>query len=114
MDIETLRKICLSFPAATETVKWDNDLVFCVGGKMFCIAALDPPFKCCFKVPDEEYEELSSSEGMEPAPYMARAKWVMVTRPSRLSKAEWEGRLRGSYELVKGKLTKKERAALQI
>ena len=41
MDIETLRSICLSFPAATEEIKWQQDLAFMVGAKMFCIAGLD-------------------------------------------------------------------------
>jgi predicted DNA-binding protein (MmcQ/YjbR family) len=76
MNIELLRTYCLSLPAVTEAIKWDNDLVFSVGGKMFCVAALDAPFKCSFKVSDEEFEELSVLEGFQPAPYMARAKWV--------------------------------------
>ena len=40
MNIEQLRKYCLSFPHATEDVKWGNDLCFCVGGKMFCVTGL--------------------------------------------------------------------------
>ena len=35
MNIEQLRKFCLSFPGATEDIKWGNDLCFCVGKKMF-------------------------------------------------------------------------------
>jgi len=114
MDLETIRKICLSLPAATEDIKWGNDLVFSVGGKMFCVASLEPPFKCSFKVKDEEFEELSTTEGFLPAPYMARAKWVLVTKPSKLNKKEWEQYIRQSYELVKQKLTKKQREQLGI
>ena len=114
MEIEQLRKYCLSLPAATEDVKWGADLVFSVGGKMFCVASLDPPFKCSFKVKDEEFEELSVKEGFAPAPYMARARWVLVTQPSKLNKKEWEAYIKQSYEMVKAKLTKKERAALGI
>ena len=83
---DTLRKYCLSLPAVTEDVKWDNDLCFSVGGKMFCVTSLDPPFKIAFKVKDEEFDELSNMEGFIPAPYMARAKWVLVTEPERLNK----------------------------
>ena len=107
MEIEKLRKFCLSLPATSEDVKWDNDLCFSVGGKMYCVAALDPPFKCSFKVTDEEFEELSNTDGFMPAPYMARAKWVLVTNPSKLNKKDWEQYIRNSYELVKKKLTKK-------
>jgi len=114
MDIEFLRKICLSFAAAQEDIKWGNDLVFSVGGKMFCVASLEPPFKCSFKVPDEEFDELSVREGFMPAPYMARAKWLLITQPSKLNKKEWEAYIKGSYGMIKAKLTKKDRKALGI
>jgi predicted DNA-binding protein (MmcQ/YjbR family) len=114
MEIEWLRKFCLLLPAVTEDVKWGNDLVFSVGGKMFCVASLEPPFKCSFKVKDEEFEELSTRNGFMPAPYMARAKWVLVTDASMLHKKEWEDRIRQSYEIVKMKLTKKVRSELGI
>ena len=114
MDIDSLRKFCLSLPAVTEDIKWGNDLVFSVGGRMFCVSGLELPLKCSFKVPDEEFEELSMQDGFLPAPYMARAKWVLVTKPSKLNKKEWEQNIRRSYELVKVKLTKKQREQLGI
>ncbi len=114
MDIETLREICLSLPAVTEDVKWDHDLVFSVGFKMFCVVSLDPPFKCSFKVPDEDYETLSQQPGFTPAPYMARAKWVLVSKASTLKSNEWKSYILSSYELVKARLTKKTRAELGI
>jgi len=114
MDIETLRKFCLSLPAVTEDVKWDHDLCFSVGSKMFCVAGLEQPFACSFKVKDEEFEELSGRPGFKPAPYMARNRWVLVSNESRLGKKEWEGYIRQSYELIKSKLTKKLRAELKL
>jgi predicted DNA-binding protein (MmcQ/YjbR family) len=114
MNVDFLRKICLSLPAVTEDIKRGNDLIFSVGEKMFCGASLDAPFKCSFKVKDEEFEELSNTDGFVPAPYMARAKWVLVTNPSKLSKKEWEQYIKQSYELVKKKLTKKVREQLGI
>jgi len=112
MNIETLRKICSSLPAVTEDIKWGNDLVFSVGDKMFCVASLEPPFSCSFKVPGDEFEELSNQTGFKPAPYMARAKWVLVTDPSKLNKREWEQCIKRSYELISSKLTKKLRQKL--
>ena len=41
MNIEQLRKFCLSFPGATEDIKWGADLCFCVGAKMFCVTGAD-------------------------------------------------------------------------
>ena len=76
MDLDFIRKLCTSLSAVTEDIKWGNDLVFSVGGKMFCVASLEPPLTYSFKVKDEEFEELSHSNGFMPAPYMARAKWV--------------------------------------
>src|SRR4030095_4396882 len=114
MNTETLRKICSSLPGVTEDIKWGNDLVFSVGDKMFCVTSLEPPFSCSFKVPDDEFDELSNQNSFSPAPYMARAKWVLVTDPSRLNKKEWESYVKQSYELIKSKLTKKLRGKLGI
>jgi predicted DNA-binding protein (MmcQ/YjbR family) len=76
MNIETLRELCRSLPAVTEDVKWGHDLCFSVAGKMFCVAALDGPLTVSFKVKDDEFDELSNSPGLRPAPYVARYKWV--------------------------------------
>jgi predicted DNA-binding protein (MmcQ/YjbR family) len=113
-DIDELRAYCLSLPAVTEDVKWDNDLVFSVGNKMFCAAGLEQPLKFSFKVRDEDFEELSNREGFKPAPYLARAKWVLVTDQSRLKANEWKQWVKESYELVKNKLSKKTRIELNI
>lgn len=114
MTVDLLREFCLSLPAATEDIKWGNDLVFSVGGKMFCVTSLDPPVKFSFKVSDDEFEELSSQDGFIPAPYLARAKWVLVTDANNLSKKIWQAYIKESYEMVKDKLTKKQRQELGI
>ena len=72
MDIETVRSYCLSLPAATEDIKWGQDLCFSVAGKMFCVAGLEGPLTVSFKVRDEEFDEMADSPGMRPAPYVAR------------------------------------------
>ena len=113
MDVDLLRKICLSLPAVTEDIKWEN-LVFSVGGKMFCMMPLEQPFTCSFKVSDEEFEELSMTDGFMAAPYLARAKWILVTNPSKLNKKGWERYMKQSYELVKKKLPKKTKEQLGI
>lgn len=114
MNPEFLQSICKPLKAVTEDIKWDNDLVFSVGGKMFCVCSLEPPFTCSFKVPDEEFEELSQREGFMPAPYMARAKWVMVKDATVLSTKEWKEYVQRSYEMVKAKLTKKAQKELGL
>ena len=114
MNIDQLRTYCLSLPAVTEDVKWENDLVFSVGSKMFCAAGLESPLKFSFKVADQDFEELSIREGFKPAPYLARAKWVLAMEPSRLHTKEWKEFIKQSYELVKNKLPKKTRTELNI
>ena len=41
MNLERLRKLCLALPGATEQIQWGADLVFKVGGKMFCVACTE-------------------------------------------------------------------------
>jgi predicted DNA-binding protein (MmcQ/YjbR family) len=112
MNIEVLRNICLSFPAATEDVKWENNLCFCIGGKIFCIANLEPPHTFSFKVKDEEFDELSETDGFKPAPYLAKAKWIMVTDASQINSKELKNYLRQSYDLIMIKLTRKQKKDL--
>src|SRR5579859_2536941 len=79
MDIESLRRYCLSLPHATEGIQWGNNLLFRIGAKMFAIAALDQtPVTLSFKCTPEEFAELTEREGIIPAPYLARNSWVML------------------------------------
>ena len=81
---------------------------------MFCATSFEEPFKCSFKVPDEAFDNLTNRVGFIPAPYLARAKWVMASIEAGLSKQEWEQFLRQSYNLIAQKLTKKQRTELGI
>lgn len=114
MTIEALQEYCLQLKATTEDIKWGNDLCFSVGGKMYCVANTDQPFTIAFKVKDEEFEELIQQKHIIPAPYMARAKWILVQQPSIFKKKECHYYLQQSYELVKMKLTKKIKQELEI
>ncbi|HMH33561.1 MAG TPA: MmcQ/YjbR family DNA-binding protein [Puia sp.] len=107
MNIENIRSICIGLPAVTEDIKWGNDLCFMVGGKMFCVILLESPFKISFKVSDEEFEILTSKEGILPAPYAAKHKWVLADKTALFNLEEWEQYLIRSYSLVKAKLSKK-------
>ncbi|MFL6708814.1 MAG: MmcQ/YjbR family DNA-binding protein [Massilia sp.] len=108
MDIEKAKTLCRSFPGATEDIKWGSNTVFSVGGKMFMVADADVAAGgMSFKVEDERFLELTDRPGFIPAPYLARAKWVCLTRFDALSDVEAAALLRRAYELVFGKLTKK-------
>lgn len=114
MNIETLRELVVNLPAVTEEVKWDNDLCFLIGGKMFCVASLTPPLKVSFKATEEDFNKLIDSEGIIPAPYMARNKWVQVINVNSISLKEWQFYINQSYNLIKAKLTKKVKMELGI
>jgi predicted DNA-binding protein (MmcQ/YjbR family) len=115
MDIESVRDYCLSLPHATEKVQWGNDLLFCIGGKMFTVAALDAAStnRIAFKCKPEKYEELIELDGIIPAPYMARNKWVSLQRFDALSESELKSLIKNSYEMVLAKLPKKVQAGLR-
>jgi predicted DNA-binding protein (MmcQ/YjbR family) len=81
---------------------------------MFCVSCLDGPFTVCFKVKDEEFEEMSGRPGIIPAPYVARYKWVLVEDANKLSKREWEHYVKQSYDLVRAKLPKKTAKAFGL
>src|SRR5207253_9537580 len=114
MDLEAIRTYCLSFPHATEDLKWGHDLCFCVGGKMFAVLSLDPasPHRLSFKCRPEEFAELIERDGVVPAPYVARYHWVALERFDALSKSEIKRLIRDSYEMVFAKLPKKAKTQL--
>ena len=114
MNIEEIQHICKALPSVTEDIKWGNDLVFSIGGKMFCVVGLDQPPTASFKVPDEDFDEMCDRQGFKPAPYMARHKWVWINNIAGMSKAEWKKYLRQSYSIVANKLPAKIKKELGI
>jgi len=114
MNLEKIREYCLSLPHVTEEVLWQKDLVFKIGGKMFAVIGLDagPASQFSFKCTPEEFAELTERHGIIPAPYAARYHWVSVEKPGALNQAEVKRLIKDSYEMVKGKLSKKAQALL--
>jgi predicted DNA-binding protein (MmcQ/YjbR family) len=113
MDIEWVRRHCLSFPHATEQVQWGNDLVFKVAGKMFAVAPLEPAAAVLsFKCTPEIFAELTERPGIKPAAYMARNHWISLESEDALATRETKALLRQSYDLVFAKLPKKTQAQL--
>jgi predicted DNA-binding protein (MmcQ/YjbR family) len=113
MTLESIRNFATSLPHVTEKVQWGDDLVFKVGGKMFCVAYLGVPTHLSFRPSDEHRFELLEVEGVIPAPYMARAGWVSVRQMGAVNAAEIKKGIRASYDYYFAKLPKKTQAALQ-
>jgi predicted DNA-binding protein (MmcQ/YjbR family) len=113
MNTETLRTFCLSLPHVTEDIKWGHDLCFLIAEKMFTVASLDSDGHCVsFKCTPEKFAELIETDGIIPAPYMARNHWVTLERFSALRDPEIKELVRESYQMVLAKLPKKIQAEL--
>ena len=112
MDIDSIRNYCLSLLHATEDIQWGNDLLFRISGKIFAGMSLDPPHSLSFKCTPEKFDELIELEGIIPAPYTARNKWVMLERLDALNDSEIKRLIKNSYEMIFSKLTKKLQAEL--
>jgi predicted DNA-binding protein (MmcQ/YjbR family) len=104
MDVESIRAFCLSFSDATENLQWGEDLCFKVRGKIFAVLDLGSvPQRLSFKCTPEKFAELTEQEGISPAPYVGRYKWVLVERLSVLPAPELKALIRGSYAMVASK-----------
>jgi predicted DNA-binding protein (MmcQ/YjbR family) len=104
------RKHALSLPGTECVEQWGDDQVYKVAGKMF--AATDKACtKISFKCSDEAFHVLTESGAAEPAPYLARAKWVRVTSGS-MPDTELRKRISLAYGIVRASLTGKVQASL--
>ena len=113
MDLEWVRQHCLSHPHTTEQIQWGSDLLFKVGGKMFAGMPLEPArVWLTLKADREEFPELIERQGVIPAPYLARGKWIAIETERALPRTEVLRLVSKSYELVFANLTKKLQAEL--
>lgn len=107
MQVESIRRYCLSLPQAKENLQWGDDLCFKVGGKIFAILGLDSvPQRLCFKCTPEVFEELLEREGIRPAPYVGRYKRVLLEGLDVLPREELQELIKLSYDMVPSKMKK--------
>ena len=113
MTRDELHAAAMALPGATMDIKWGQDHCYCVGGKMFC--ATDGAYSnLSFKATDIAFEALTETGRGRPAPYMARAKWVMLDDLVAQDAGEVADWVRTAHELVAARLTKKQRTELGI
>jgi predicted DNA-binding protein (MmcQ/YjbR family) len=104
MNVDSVRGYCLSFPQARENLQWGETLCFKVGGKIFVTLSLESvPQSLCFKCTPEKFVELCELEGIRPAPYVGRYKWVLLERLDVLRDDELEELIGQSYRMVTAK-----------
>jgi predicted DNA-binding protein (MmcQ/YjbR family) len=121
MDAERVREYLLQLPHVVETMQWGANLVFwvgdkAIGGKMFAVLNLDEDHQgvLSFATGTERYAELLETEGVFPAPYLARAHWVALRHWGILRSSELEELLKFGHGLVYARLPKKTREVLAI
>ncbi len=127
MDVERLRAFLLTLPHTVETRQWGNNLVFwvgdkAIGGKMFALLNLDDPgprlarTDLSFATDPERFHQLLETEGIIPAPYLARAKWIAIQslNANTLTRTELEDLLREANALTYAKLPTRVRTTLAL
>jgi predicted DNA-binding protein (MmcQ/YjbR family) len=127
MDIERLRAFLLTLPHTVETRQWGNNLVFwvgdkAIGGKMFALINLDDPgprlarTDLSFATDPERFHQLLEIEGIIPAPYLARAKWIAIQslNANTLTRTDLQEILREANALTYAKLPARVRATLAV
>jgi predicted DNA-binding protein (MmcQ/YjbR family) len=114
MDLESVRKFCLSFPGATEGLQWGDDLLVRVGNKIFVSVWLgSAPQRMTVKCTKERCAELLEVEGITRAPYVGRYDWVMLERLDLLHDNEIRELIAESYRNVMSKLPARVRQQVQ-
>lgn len=112
MELTTLQGWVAAWPGVSHEIKWHDDVVFMLAGKMFAVHCFQGKNQgqLSFKVEDERFLELTDRPHVIPAPYMARAHWVSLLPSCDMDEAEKQTLVRKSYELVRAKLTRKLQA----
>ena len=117
MTREEFDAYCASLKSVTHVVQWGNSSVWKVGGKIFAICSIwgeGEHSKISFKCSDLSYDILRRQDGIIPAPYLARAKWVQVERPGAMGDADIRGYIADAHAIISAKLTKAKRAELGL
>ena len=113
---------CASLASVTHVVQWGGASVWKVGGKIFAICSNWGPDECVddahnkisFKCTDLSYDILRRQDGIVPAPYLARAKWVQVQTAKAMSEDDLCGYIADAHAIISAKLTKAKRAELGL
>lgn len=122
MTRDTFDEFCATLPATTHIIQWGNASVWKVGGKIFAICstwgkAAEGEAKgdrFSFKCSQLSYQILIEQDGLVPAPYLARAKWVAMENEHALSDDELKSYITNAHKIIVGKLTKVLRQELEL
>ncbi|MCG8490423.1 MAG: MmcQ/YjbR family DNA-binding protein [Sneathiellales bacterium] len=100
---------CKNLKATTNVIQWGNASVWKVGGKIFAICSNWGPGeqqKISFKCNDLSYSILIEQDGIIPAPYLARAKWVQLENEGAMADEDIRAYIEEAWKIISAKLTK--------
>lgn len=108
---------CRALNATTHVEQWGGASVWKLGGKIFAICSKwgsGDHTKISFKASDLSYSILIEQPGINPAPYLARAKWVQIDSAEAMSDQDLRSYIEAAYTIIMGKLTKAQRRELGL
>lgn len=121
MTREEFDHFCKSLKATTNVIQWGEASVWKIGGKIFAICSGwgkeegdGEGQKISFKCSPHSFDILKEVEGFIAAPYLARAKWIQLTKDCPLKEDEIKEYITTAYEIICAKLTKKLRKELGL
>ena len=104
-------------PAAELVYQWGDASVGKVGGKIFAIfspGADNGMGGISFKCSETSFQMLPELEGVVPAPYLARAKWVRVAPGSALGNEDIVAYVTEAHRIIAAKLPRRVRDGLNL
>jgi predicted DNA-binding protein (MmcQ/YjbR family) len=108
----TIREHCLGLPFVTEVVRWEEHLLFKVGGRMFAMIDLDG-HSCSLRCTPEMYAELVELADVVPCSHnMWKYHWVTTETLNAVPDREFRALLTAAYQIVRAGLPKAVRAEL--
>jgi predicted DNA-binding protein (MmcQ/YjbR family) len=117
MDRVAFDAYCGSLKSTTHVEQWGGASVWKVGGKIFAICSQwgsGSHQRISFKCSDLAYLILCEQDGIVPAPYLARAKWVQIEDPATMGDDDIRSYIETAYTIISGKLTRAQRKSLGI
>jgi predicted DNA-binding protein (MmcQ/YjbR family) len=112
---DTLRRLCLSMPGATEDFPFAEGVsVFKVAGKMFALSRLQgEPLQVSVKCEPELAEQLRLTyPAIRPGYHLNKRHWNTITIDGTMDDAMVRDMVEDSYDLVVGKLPRAQRERL--
>jgi len=108
------RRHAASLPGSTRDIKWRADECYCVGARMFAVFGMEGVEErgMSIKVDAGRFLELTDIDGIVPAPYLARARWVKFARADALPAADVKHLISRSHSLIAARLTRAVRETL--